>query len=107
MADLQVTVHNERIKLLAKFVNGAGIAVFAVGGLAPMFSSLYGGQGPTAFLLVVSLVCFLAAAALHYGQHHSQEAQAVTTLEMISLLMMPAAGFALAVAAIYFARHIP
>jgi len=67
MADLAVTVHNERIKLLATFVNGAGIAVFAVGGLAPMFSSLYGGQGPTGFLIAVSLICFLVATALHYA----------------------------------------
>jgi len=30
----------------------------------------------------------------------------VTALEMISLLMMPAAGLALAAAALYFARRI-
>lgn len=66
MAALDVTIHNERIKLLATFVNGAGIVVFAVGGLAPMFSSLYGGQGPTGFLILVSIICFLVAGALHY-----------------------------------------
>ena len=66
MADLEVTIHNERIKLLATFVNGSGIAVFAVGGLAPMFSSIYGSQGATPALIFVSLVCFVVAAALHF-----------------------------------------
>ena len=67
MTDLATTIHNERIKLLATFVNGTGIAVFAVGGLAPVFSSLYGAAGPAPFLLLVSIVCFVAAAALHYA----------------------------------------
>ena len=67
MADIQITIHNERIKLLATFVNGTGIAVFAVGGLAPVFSGLYGSSGTTAFLLLVSAVCFLVACALHYA----------------------------------------
>ena len=67
MADLANTIHNERIKLLASFVNGCGIAVFAVGGLAPVFSSLYGTSGPSVFLLFVSVVCFLVAGTLHYA----------------------------------------
>jgi hypothetical protein len=67
MADVETTIHNERIKLLATFVNGTGIAVFAVGCLAPLFSSLYGSPGPTAFLLFVSIVCFIVACTLHYA----------------------------------------
>lgn len=35
LAKLAVTIHNERLKLLATFLNGIGISVFAVGGLAP------------------------------------------------------------------------
>lgn len=66
MADIAITIHNERIKLLATFINGTGIAVFAVGGLAPVFSGIYGPQSPTALLVLVSIVCFLVAGALHY-----------------------------------------
>lgn len=59
-------IHNERIKLLATFVNGLGIAVFAVGGLAPLFSALYGDSGPTAFLALMSVVCVIVSVSLHY-----------------------------------------
>ncbi len=34
-------VDNERLKLLATFLNGLGIAVFAVGALAPLISAIY------------------------------------------------------------------
>lgn len=64
---LRSTIHNERLKLLATFLNGIGVAVFAVGGLAPVFSSLYGQNGPTLFLMLVSTICFLTACALHYS----------------------------------------
>ncbi|MGG7578265.1 amino acid transporter [Rhizobium sp. Nf11,1] len=64
---LAVTIHNERLKLLATFLNGIGISVFAVGGLAPVFSSLYNSGGPTLFLMLVSIVCFLTACTLHYS----------------------------------------
>lgn len=67
MSDIETTIHNERIKLLATFVNGTGIAVFAVGGLAPVFSGLFDSQSPTGFLTLVSIVCFLVAGALHYA----------------------------------------
>jgi hypothetical protein len=36
-------VHNERTKLTATYINGLAIAVFAVGGLAPILSNLYAG----------------------------------------------------------------
>ncbi len=61
-------IHNERTKLTATYVNGLAIALFAIGGLAPVFSSLYTGAatGPTLFLMLVSVICFLVSAALHY-----------------------------------------
>jgi hypothetical protein len=61
-------IHNERVKLLATYVNGMGIAVFALGTLAPIFSYLFGTMtNPRAgYIAIVSLVCFLASAALHF-----------------------------------------
>ncbi|WP_420962154.1 amino acid transporter [Brucella sp. IR073] len=60
-------IHNERIKLLATYFNGIGIAVFAVGGFAPVISSLYSPNGPTPVLIFISLVCILVSFALHYA----------------------------------------
>lgn len=62
-------VQNERLKLLATYLNGLSIAVFAVGGLAPLFS-LPNGSLPassTAFVTIVGVVCFLVSGALHYA----------------------------------------
>ncbi|MFC3446964.1 amino acid transporter [Falsochrobactrum ovis] len=59
-------IHNERIKLLATYLNGIGIAVFAVGGLAPIFSALYNSSGPSLFLILMSSICVLASGGLHY-----------------------------------------
>ncbi|MBM3603443.1 MAG: amino acid transporter [Alphaproteobacteria bacterium] len=59
-------IRNEQTKLTATFLNGIGIAVFAVGGLAPVFSSLYSEGGPTNFLLAMSVVCFFASLGLHW-----------------------------------------
>jgi hypothetical protein len=33
---------NERIKLFSIFLNGFGITIFAIGGLAPTIAALYG-----------------------------------------------------------------
>lgn len=60
-------VNNERLKLLATFVNGIGVATFAVGGLAPFMSGLSGSDGLTRGVALTSLVCFLAAFVLHYA----------------------------------------
>jgi len=38
MADFEATIHNERTKLTATYLNGAATAVLAVGALAPLFS---------------------------------------------------------------------
>lgn len=59
-------IHNERIKLLATYLNGVGIAIFAVGGFAPIISSIYSQAGPTLILLFASLICFFVSAVLHY-----------------------------------------
>jgi len=59
-------IYNERIKLFATFVNGLGIAIFAVGGLAPLISSLNGSASPRQLLLFTSATCILGAFALHY-----------------------------------------
>lgn len=58
-------IRNEQTKLTATFLNGIATAIFAVGGVAPMISSLNGGIAPRGVLIAVSGVCFLAALALH------------------------------------------
>ena len=59
-------IHNERIKLLATFLNGIAIAIFAVGGLAPVFSTLYGTGTLDPFVTLNGAICLLAACLLHY-----------------------------------------
>ncbi len=61
-------IENEKVKLTANWINGLSIAVFAVGGLAPLFSSLYDSEGKSfsAAVVPISVVCFFAAVALHY-----------------------------------------
>ena len=65
MTDIATTIHNERIKLSATWLNGLSVATFAVGGLAPWFSALYsaGPLSPLAGLL--SMICLIASYALH------------------------------------------
>ena len=63
-------VHNERTKLTATWLNGISIAMFAVGGLAPPLSGLYGNAGPTALVALISVVCFAAAGGLHFMARH-------------------------------------
>jgi hypothetical protein len=61
-------IHNELAKLSATYVNGLAIAVFAVGGLAPIFTNLY-ATNPTAasawIIAGISGVCFAASLSLH------------------------------------------
>lgn len=59
-------VNNERLKLLATFVNGMGIATFAVGALAPLFSDLDGPTGIARVTAISSGICFIGACVLHY-----------------------------------------
>ena len=66
-------VGNERAKLTATYVNGLALAVFAVGGLAPLFSFVYSAS-PNALsawvVLVNALVCWIVSAGLHYVARH-------------------------------------
>ena len=59
-------IHNERIKLLATFINGIAIAVFALGGLAPISSALYGTSSFQTPILINSAVCLVTAFGVHY-----------------------------------------
>lgn len=60
-------IKNERLKLTATYLNGVSIAVFAVGGLAPVFSGVYATTGLTTLHLVLSGVCFFASFGIHLG----------------------------------------
>ena len=63
------TVHNERIKLAATYMNGIAIATVAVGGLAPIaqnhFEAMSGAQ--IAVSLVKLALCLAASGGLHLG----------------------------------------
>lgn len=62
---LRATIHNERTKLTATWLNGISIAMYAVGGLTPMFSSIYNSGGPGLLIVLGTMICFFAATALH------------------------------------------
>jgi VIT1/CCC1 family predicted Fe2+/Mn2+ transporter len=60
-------ISNEQTKLTATYLNGLAIALFAVGGLAPLFSYTFGsiaGQ-PLWAVVVVAAICLAVSAALH------------------------------------------
>jgi len=60
-------IRNERLKLFATYLNGLAIATFALGGLAPTFSILYGTTAnSSAFTAVIAFSCLAGSAALHY-----------------------------------------
>jgi hypothetical protein len=59
-------VKNERLKLLATFVNGMGIAMFAVGVLAPMISDIGLSSERGSLAVLSTIICFVGAFALHY-----------------------------------------
>lgn len=58
-------IRNEQTKLLATYLNGIAIAVFAVGSLAPVFSNIYGSSGPSALLAFTSVICLFTSATIH------------------------------------------
>jgi len=99
-------IYNERIKLFATFLNSVGVAILAVGGLAPLITSLNGQTGPTLFISFMSAVCFLTAIALH-SKPLPEEDETVTTLQMISFMIMPAAGLLLAGAVFLYDWRYP
>jgi hypothetical protein len=60
-------IHNERIKLTATYFNGIAIAIFAIGGLAPVIAGLSAtGVGITARTALLVLSCFFVFGTLHY-----------------------------------------
>lgn len=61
-------VRNERLKLFATYLNGLGIALFAVGGLAPSFAIVYGTAGNTASgsTALIAVGCLIGSVGLHY-----------------------------------------
>lgn len=60
------TIHNERTKLTANYLNGGAIALFGVGGLGPWLTMLYGNAEPGPIISIVSVICFSASVALHF-----------------------------------------
>lgn len=66
MANLETTIHNERTKLTATYVNGAAIAVVAVGGFVPLFSVFGAGPAQSMFAIAAQLAtCIGISAVLH------------------------------------------
>jgi len=60
-------IGNEQAKLTATYLNGLAIALFAVGGLAPVFSGIYSGTITDGHTLAIgSGSCFVASIALHF-----------------------------------------
>jgi hypothetical protein len=60
-------VHNERVKLTATYLNGLAIAVFAVGGLAPVVAIVSGTvqAGAATGISVLAAICVTVIAGLH------------------------------------------
>jgi hypothetical protein len=61
-------IRNERLKQFATYLNGLAIATFALGGMAPIFSILYGTTANpiSGFTALVAVSCLIGSAALHY-----------------------------------------
>lgn len=60
-------VHNEQRKLTATYLNGLAIALFAVGGLAPIFSFAFGSAAGQPFwtVLIAAAICIFVSGILH------------------------------------------
>lgn len=69
----QVLVWNERAKLTATYANGIAIAVFAVGGLAPVVSLIAAGSTPGSHHAVYGLagICWIVSGILHWSARRS------------------------------------
>ena len=64
-----VLIANERAKLTATYFNGLAIAVFAVGGLAPLFSIVLSSAPssfPTWAVLLNAMICWFVSAGVHW-----------------------------------------
>jgi hypothetical protein len=63
------TVHNERVKITATFLNGIAIAIFIIGTFAPAIQVARATDVPVdnwARTVVIGVVCIAAAGALHF-----------------------------------------
>lgn len=58
-------VANESAKLTATYLNGIGVAVLAVGGLAPLFTSRPANAPVSAATVIVTLICVAVSGVLH------------------------------------------
>lgn len=61
-------IEHEKVKLKANYLNGLAIAVFAIGGLAPLAALAYqnsnGGRSST--VIIGAALCFVGSFALHF-----------------------------------------
>lgn len=65
----QHTIHNERTKLTAAYLNGIALAILAVGAFAPLFAFVYGTADlllPAWALIVGFVICVFISYALHW-----------------------------------------
>jgi MFS superfamily sulfate permease-like transporter len=60
-----ILASNERIKLRATFLNGLAIAIFAVGGLAPVVTALGAMTTPPPPLMMLTTICLPIVYVLH------------------------------------------
>lgn len=68
MSDLATTIHSERTKLTATWLNGVAIALMAVGGFAPTisyFAATVSTPSP-GWLTATGAACFLFSTVLHF-----------------------------------------
>jgi len=61
----QRLVANERIKFTATCANGIGVAIFAVGGFAPLVSTVLSDQPHFAPVIFIMAVCWIIIGAIH------------------------------------------
>jgi hypothetical protein len=69
MTDLATTKHNEKTKLTATWINGAAIALLAVGGFAPSISYISSTDHSRSVgsLTLTFIACLIMSGVLHFG----------------------------------------
>jgi hypothetical protein len=101
---LRKLVNNERLKLLATFMNGIAIAVFAVGAIVFQSLRAAGNYQATAFddqrLLRRIIHPTLS------GEHSSQRITTMSSMQTISILITPIGGLLTGIACLFLARSI-
>lgn len=68
-ATRQKSIHNERTKLAAAYLNGVAIAAVVVGGLAPIVANHFETMGgfDLGMFWVKLFLCLVTSLALHFG----------------------------------------